>query len=99
MYLRISWGALKPGTWDDYEATHRRVVPGVGSVDGLRGRIIARDVDRPDTGYSISMWESLEAMRDYEEGPLAAVMSELEPYFGGEFSTHRCDLRDQQGFE
>jgi heme-degrading monooxygenase HmoA len=78
MFLRISWGALKPGTWEDYEATHQRVVPGIGEVEGLRGRIVARDVDRPDTGYSISLWDSLEEMQSYEQGPLAAVMSELE---------------------
>src|SRR5215217_6714592 len=46
MFLRISWGALKPGTWEEYEATHQRVVPGVGEVEGLRGRIVARHVDR-----------------------------------------------------
>ena len=73
MFLRISWGALKPGTWEEYEATHQRVVPGVGEVEGLRGRIVARDVDRPDTGYSISLWDSLAAMQTYEEGPLAAA--------------------------
>ena len=98
MFLRISWGALKPGTWEDYEATHQRVVPGAGEVVGLRGRIVARDVDRPDTGYSISLWDSLEEMQSYEQGPLAAVMSELEPYFGGEFATQRCELRRREGF-
>ena len=55
-------------------------------------------VDRPDTGYSISLWDSLEEMQSYEQGPLAAVMSELEPYFGGEFATQRCELRRREGF-
>ena len=97
MYLRISWGALKPGTWSEYESTHRRVVPPVGSVKGLRGRIVARDVDRGDTGYSISFWDSLQEMHEYENGMLREAMSELKPYFSGEFSTHRCELRDDSG--
>jgi heme-degrading monooxygenase HmoA len=97
MYLRISWGSLKPGAWSDYESTHRRVVPPVGAVKGLKGRIVARDVDREDTGYSISFWESLEEMHEYESGSLTDVMSALKPFFSGKFSTHRCEVRDESG--
>jgi heme-degrading monooxygenase HmoA len=66
-------------------------------VDGLKGRIIARDVDRDDTGYSISFWDSLEAMHTYENGPLPAALSELNKYFSGQFATHRCEVRDGGG--
>ena len=67
MFLRITHGRLQPGSWSGFEAGYVSVVQEVTEpIAGLQGRLLARDVDRGDCGYTLSVWDSLEAMRQYE---------------------------------
>ncbi len=94
MYIRVSWGRLKPGTWDDYERTYTEAVQGGHRGEGLRGRLLARDVDDPDAGYTISFWDDEQSMRNHEQSPqLAELVEQLEPYFSGEYTQRRCEIR------
>jgi len=94
MYVRASWGKLKPGSWDEYERAYKDAVGAGGSVAGLRGRVLARDLDDPDGGYTISFWDDEESMRAHEDSPqLSAMLKELEPYFSGEYTMRRCEVR------
>jgi heme-degrading monooxygenase HmoA len=99
MHVRITWGRVKPGRWEDYEAAYQRiVVQGEGDVPGLRGRLLVRDVDDPDSGGTLSLWDSAEAARDYEQGDLrASVLPQLEEFFSGDFVTHVCEARVARG--
>jgi quinol monooxygenase YgiN len=93
VYMRISWGRVNPGTWDDYEAAFMEGVKEAGDVPGLVRRIFSRDLDDPDTGYSVSVWESPEAMDAYDSG-LAneAILPKIQPFFGGAFVTNRLEV-------
>jgi len=95
MHLRITWGRVKPGQWQNYESTYRRVVlDDQRSLSGLRGRLLFRDCEDPDSGGTLSLWDSAEDARAYEEGELRqAVLPQLEPFFSGEFVTHVCEIR------
>jgi hypothetical protein len=69
MMLRIIHGKLKPGTWDSYERPYEDVMTKAGKITGLRGRWLARAVDDPDAGYTLSLRENESAMRAYEIFP------------------------------
>jgi heme-degrading monooxygenase HmoA len=99
MFLRIIRGKLKPGTWDAFERAYREAILSAGKIDGLRGRWLVQDTDNPDSGTTISLWETEEALRTYEESDLlkTIITSKLSPFFAGEYETRRCQLRFAEG--
>ena len=101
MFIRIVRGKLKPKTWDEFERAYKDVVTKVGKVPGLRGRWLARDVEDPAAGYSISIWENEAAMRAYVEGDVLkkTVQPKLEPFFAGEYTATHCELRHSDEFK
>jgi heme-degrading monooxygenase HmoA len=101
MLLRIIHGKLRPGTWESYERAYKEVMTMVGKVPGLRGRWLARAIDDPNAGYSISLWADEAALRAYESSDLMkkTVLSKLEPFFSGEYTTVRCEMRFSEAFD
>jgi heme-degrading monooxygenase HmoA len=101
MLLRIIHGKVRPGTWDSYERAYRDVMTKVGKVPGLRGRWLARAIDDPNAGYSISLWEDEAALRAYEGGDVMkkTVLPQLDPFFSGEYATTRCEMRFTEQFD
>jgi heme-degrading monooxygenase HmoA len=94
MHARITWGAVKPGHWEAYEEAYRRELVAAERPDGLRGRLLLRDTDEPDSGGTVSLWETEADLRAYEAGELRArVLPVLEEHFSGEFHTHCCEVR------
>jgi len=95
--MRVIHGKLKPGTWDAYEATYKDVMSHAEPIRGLTGRWLARDLDDPDAGYTMSVWESEEAMRAYESSEIlkTRIMPRLSPFFAGDYQTKRCVVRHE----
>ena len=60
MIMRITWGKLRSGCWQEYEQAYRATVADT-AVPGLRGRWLAQDVHDPDGGFAVSVWDSLDA--------------------------------------
>lgn len=94
MFMRISWGRVKPGKWQEYEKRYREVLASAAGSQGASARWLLRDLDDPDAGYSVSLWESEEAMVRYSSDPdirmkMQAAFNDL---FTGEFETHLCDV-------
>jgi heme-degrading monooxygenase HmoA len=100
MMVRIIHGRLKAGTWDSYERAYKEVVAKAGKIPGLKGRWLAHEVDNPDAGYTISLWENEAAMRAYETGDLLqnSILPRLKPFFSGEYNTTRCEVRFAEEF-
>jgi heme-degrading monooxygenase HmoA len=94
MYMRISWGRVNPGSWADYEKAFKEGVEAGGRPEGLVARVLSRDVDDPNTGYSVSWWESAEAMDAYETGSVVndEILPRIQQYFGGAFVTNRVEV-------
>lgn len=100
MHARITWGKVKPGHWAAYEEAYRTRLLTGERPDGLRGRLLLRDVDDPDSGGTVSLWETEEDLRAYEEGELrASILSAMEDHFSGDFHTHRCEVRHLGSFD
>jgi len=95
MVIRVTWGKLRPGTWNDFERTYRENVLTKGkTIKGLRGRWLAQDAGDKDTGFAISLWASMSDMQSYEQSELYRnIMGPLQPFFVGEYKTYRCDVK------
>jgi heme-degrading monooxygenase HmoA len=94
MFMRITWGKLKPGAWDSYEAAYRKVMPQTLAVPGIRGRWLIRDLDESDAGYSIAMFDTEQEMRAFTENAAvrAAIKEALDPFHTGEYTTKHCEV-------
>src|SRR5262245_24866697 len=101
MMLRIIHGKLKPGTWDSYERAYKDVMAKAGKIPGLRGRWLAHAVDDPDAGYTMSLWRDEAAMRSYESGDILqkTIVPQLKPFFSGDYTTTRCEVRFAEEFD
>lgn len=99
--MRIVWGKVRPGQWEQYEEVYKHVLRlGREHIQGLQGRWLVRDIDDPDAGYSVSLWESTAAIDRYETSDffLQEVKPALQPFFLDDFTTARCEVRVKQEF-
>ena len=87
MFLRIVRGKLKPGTWPAYEAAYKNAIAGSGLIKGLNGRWLVQDVDDPDSGSTISLWETEADLHNYENSEVhkAKINAKLAPFFAGQY--------------
>jgi heme-degrading monooxygenase HmoA len=102
MIMRITWGRIHPGKWDEYEKTYNAtVVAKSKDIKGLRGRWLAQDMADKDTGYAVSLWDSVEDMQAYEQSDFykKEILAPLQPFFINAFTTSRCDVKYAQEFK
>ena len=100
MIMRITWGKVKPGKWDEYEQVYREVVAKRRGTKGLRSRWLVQDTSDRNAGYAVSLWESAEDLKAYEESALLKqIYEDLQPFFTGEFSTSRYDVKVAESFD
>ncbi len=87
MFIRMVWGKLRPGTWDEYERHyHERLAGSAGSIPGLLERQLLRSTEDADEGVSVSIWDTLDNMRAYEVGEFRqSVAKEMEHLYRGEY--------------
>ena len=98
MLLRIIRGKLNPGRWDAFESAYRTAISNAGPVEGLCGRWLVQDLDDPDSGSTISLWTTEEALRAYESSALmSAITAKLAPFFSGQYETRNCRVRFAEG--
>jgi len=64
-------------------------------VTGLRGRWLAHDVNDPNGGFSVSLWDTLEERRAYEQRAVFTQEMQpiLQPSCVGEYTTFQCDVK------
>jgi heme-degrading monooxygenase HmoA len=99
MLLRIIRGKLKSGTWNAFERAYKAAISKAGPVEGLCGRWLVQDLDDPDSGSTISLWTTEEALHAYESSDLLknAITANLAQYFSGQYETRRCRVRFAEG--
>ena len=87
MFIRMVWGKLRPGTWDEYERHyHERLAGSAGNIPGLQERQLLRSTEDADEGVSVSIWDTLDNMRAYEVGAFRqSVAKEMEHLYRGEY--------------
>ena len=87
MHVRIVWGKIRRGMWEDYKKWYtEKVIPSTEGAKGLQGRRLVRSVDDPDEGISVTFWGNLEDMNAYERSEIRAQVSrEAEHLYAGEY--------------
>ncbi len=87
MFIRMVWGKLRPGSWEEYERHyHERLAASSGNIKGLKERQLLRGTEDPDEGISVSIWETLDDLRAYETGEFRQnVAREMEHLYRGEY--------------
>ena len=64
MIMRITWGKLRPGSWNEFEKTYKATVATKGGTSkGLRGRWLLQDTADADTGFAVSLWKTRQRCR------------------------------------
>jgi heme-degrading monooxygenase HmoA len=99
MIMRITWGKLRPGSWQDFERTYNATVAAKGKdIQGLRGRWLLQDSVETDTGFAVSLWDTAADMQAYEQSDLyrQEFVPALQPFFVGEYNTYRCEVKYMQ---
>ena len=96
MYIRMVWGKLLPGSWDEYEKHyHENLVAGSGGIKGLNERQLLRSTEDPDEGISVSIWDTFEDMRAYETGGYRQEMARgVDHLYRGEYWVRHFEVTD-----
>ena len=95
MYVRMFWGRLKPGKWDEYERIYKENIPKLTEgIGGFHGRQLLRNTENPDEGMSMTFWDTLEAMQSYAQSPLHKdVASRAEHLYAGEYWVRNFEIK------
>jgi heme-degrading monooxygenase HmoA len=102
MIMRITWGRIHAGKWDEYEKTYNAIVVAKSkNIKGLRGRWLAQDTADKDAGYSISLWDSTADMEAYEQSEFfkKEILAPLQPYHINAFTTSHCEVKYTEEFK
>ena len=96
MYIRMVWGSLRPGSWEEYERHYtERVAASSPEIKGLRQRQLLRSSEDPDEGVSISVWDSLDDLLTYERGEFRGTLArEVEHLYRGEYWVKHFEVLD-----
>lgn len=99
MFMRITWGKIKPGQWEGYEKAYKEATTLTKDAKGLQGRYLVQDLDDPDAGYSVTLWDSEENMRNYRSNPIfkEKVLPLVEPFFVDKYNTTFCKVKATNG--
>ena len=94
MFLRIIWGRIKEGQWTGFEEAYKKGLELTRDTPGIQGRWLARDLDDPDAGYSISLWADEKSMRDYLELPAFKdqAIPLVQPFFVNQYTVTNCEV-------
>jgi heme-degrading monooxygenase HmoA len=100
MFMRVSWGRVEPGKWDEYQAAYQQGAARAGRSEGMLAHRLLRDIDDPDTGYTVMVWDTLEAMEAYENSTNRATRLEpIQPFFPAAFVVNRLEVVIDESFE
>ena len=94
MYLRIVWGKIVPGKWNEFEAAFVAAMAKRGELEGLQNHWLARAQADPNAGYSITLWNSEADMKTFwDSDARKQIMAPLEPFYVNQFTTTNCEVK------
>ena len=91
MIMRVTWGKIRPGKWDEYETLWKAYAANSATTKGLKGRWLLRDKENADAGYSISIWDSSEDFDAYSKQ--VVLGKDMQECFVGQYVATVCDIR------
>ena len=93
MYMRIVWGKILPGKWNEFEVAFKAAMAVRGEIKGLKDHWLARDQSDANAGYSITLWDTDSDMRTFWDSQKRKdVMAPLDPFYVNQFTTTHCEV-------
>ena len=93
MIMRVTWGKIRPGKWDEYERLWNEHARETAGTPGLQGRWLLRDSDTNDAGYSMSLWDSAADFEAYAASGAQKNAPQMIECFVGQYVTTACEVR------
>ena len=95
MFMRISWGRIKAGQWEEYERRFDKLAAEQTALGGPRRRWLVRDLDEPDAGFAISVFDTEQELRAWANNATARqrTQTELSDLYIGEYRVRNCEVR------
>lgn len=96
MFVRITNVHVPDGGWSAYEiAAQRLTLEGSPHAQGRLATWLIRSIDDTNSGISIQVWDSMEALKHYEESDwfLTRLVPALELLVAGEYPVTRGEVR------
>lgn len=94
MHMRIVWGKIIPGKWDEFETAFKAAMAVRGELKGLKNHWLARDQHDANAGYSITLWDTEANMKLFwDSKKRKEVMAPLEPFYVNQFTTTHCEVK------
>lgn len=99
MFMRITWGRIRPGQWEEYERRFAKLAASQTKEGGPKRRWLVRDLDEPDAGFAISVFETESEMRSWSTDPAARerTKNEMADLYIGDYRSRQCEVRLQLG--
>lgn len=96
MIMRVTWGKIRPGKWDQYEEIWKVHARETAETPGLRGRWLLREANNEDAGYGLAVWDSQQDFDAYRSRGGSRLTAEMEECFVGEYVTTVCEIRGSE---
>ena len=94
MFIRIVWGKIVPGKWNEFEAAFKASMATRGDLKGLKDHWLARDQQDANAGYSISLWDTEADMNTFwDSKKRTEAMAMLQPFYVNQFTITNCAVR------
>jgi len=95
MYMRIAWVQTEPGQAAQYEEAFKKVY----HADTMRAVWLGQANDNPDSLFIVTLWDSLEAIQDWESSPdyLGNINPMLSAFILGNYSVSVCEMKYSRG--
>lgn len=95
MHMNITWGRVKPGMWPEYERLFLQADASTQDLPGFYCRWLLSDLDDPDSGFALSLWDSAENLQRLVSNAIVTELREkkFSPLFIGEYSRYQCEVR------
>lgn len=90
MIMRVTWGKIRPGNWDKYEALWNANLATTKNKKGIKGRLLLRDTANRDAGYSMTLWETEAEFEAYSQH--TEKNAEMAECFVGQYVTTVCEV-------
>lgn len=96
MIMRVTWGKIRPGKWDEYEKLWNEHARASAGAPGLRARWLLRDQETQDAGYSLTLWDSAEDFDRYAAAGHDQIAERMKECFVGQYVTTPCEVRGSE---
>lgn len=92
MPVRICWSKTRPNAWDELANRYRRLME--LRVPRMISRIVTRDVNDPESIFTITLWDSMESLLGWEcsDEYASVYLAAVSPHLVGSHSVSLCEV-------